>query len=58
MTEVTSKDRSGKDVPCLDPGNQHSVSNLVNGMEHEKTVDLLTLQKQGVTTVRAVDRKS
>lgn len=58
MTEVTSKDRGGKDVPCLDPGNQHSVSNLVNGMEHEKTVDLLTLQKHGVTTVRAVDRKS
>jgi hypothetical protein len=57
MTQVSSKDDSGKDVPCLDPGPQHSITNLVNGMEHEKTVDLLTLQKHGVTTVRAMDRK-
>ena len=57
MNQVSSKDGSGKDIPCLDPGPQHSITNLVNGMEHEKTVDLLVMQKQGVTTVQAMDRR-
>jgi hypothetical protein len=56
MNEVGTKDSAGKDVPCMDPGGQHSVSNLVNGFEHEKTVDLLVMQKHGTATVNAVER--
>lgn len=53
MHQVSSYDNSGKEVPCLDLGEQHSVGNLTNGMEREKAIDLLVMDKHGAGTLQA-----
>jgi hypothetical protein len=50
MNEVGgSYDDQGNRVDCSDLGGQHSVTNLTNGMEREKHVDMLVMEKYGCT---------
>lgn len=49
MHAVSSYDNEGIDVPCSNVGSQHSITNLVNGMERDKTVDMIVMQKFGCT---------
>lgn len=49
MHAVSSCDSDGKEVPCSSVGDQHSITNLVNGMERDKTVDMLVMEKYDCT---------
>jgi hypothetical protein len=44
ITEAPSLDDSGKPVPATDLLGQHSVHNLVNGIESQKSEDIATLE--------------
>lgn len=53
MHQVSASfDDVGNEVPCSDLGGQHSVTNLVNGMEREKRTDIHELQKYDCAKVQ------
>lgn len=46
VVEVPSFDNEGHSVTATDPGGSHSVKNLINGIEREKSEDVATLKGQ------------
>lgn len=54
MSTVYNYDNDGNEVPCESLADQHSIGNLVNGMEREKRVDMLVMEKYGCDSKKAI----
>lgn len=54
MSTVYNYDNDGNEVPCESLADQHSIGNLANGMEREKRVDMLVMEKYGCDSKKAI----
>lgn len=54
MSTVYNYDKDGNEVPCESLAEQHSIGNLVNGIEREKRVDMLVMEKYGCDSKKAI----